>query len=97
MKSSFKIVNEASEKVQPPDPMLFEPSFRNRREALRIQRQQSIVERHKYFDTFNRVGCVRCGTKDRLHQGNGFCTVCYRWFANQLERSMRLRAKGEIE
>lgn len=97
MKNSFKIVNEAPAKAQSPDPMLFEPAFRSRQESLRIQRQQSVVERHKFSDTFNRLGCLRCGTKERPHQGHGLCTACHRWYANELEKSMRLRAKGEFE
>lgn len=78
-------------------PELLEPFFRSRAEANRIRQTQTSAERRKFADAFALVGCVRCQSKDRPHQGCGFCTTCYRWYTNVLRGVLLARKKGEIE
>jgi hypothetical protein len=78
-------------------PMLLEPFFRKRSEAIRIQRLQTLAERRKFADAFALVGCLRCQSKERAHGGCGLCTVCYRWYKNILQRVLRARKSGELE
>lgn len=76
---------------------LLEPWFRTRQELIEIKRTQTMAERQKFADFFDMHGCLRCQTQDRIHAGEGLCTACHEWFANQLERAMRLRARGEFD
>jgi hypothetical protein len=63
------------------DAMVFEPFFRSRQIAYELKRLQNISEQEKFPVSFERYGCIDCKTKERIHGGNGLCTLCHsKWF-----------------
>jgi hypothetical protein len=79
------------------DPLLLEPFFRTRAEAIQIQRLKTFPERKAVADAYAEIGCLRCQTKKRPHSASGLCTACRRWYANVLQRKIRARQRGETE
>ena len=64
------------------DAFVFEPFFRSRQVAYELKRLQNVPEQQKFTVSFARYGCIDCKTRDRIHGGNGLCTMCHaRWFA----------------
>jgi hypothetical protein len=65
------------------DAFVFEPFFRSRQIAYELKRLQTMPERQKWSVHFGRYGCLICGTRTRIHVGNGMCNSCYsRTFTN---------------
>lgn len=94
MTSKISVVSKSAKPTAAAsDNVLMEPFFRNREAAFQIKRMQTRAERMKFADAFTEVGCVRCGTKERPHYGCGFCNLCYKWYANILQRVMRARQR----
>jgi|SRR6185437_651305 len=100
MKPGFKIVKTLAGEVapaKPSDATLLEPWFRNRAETVASKRLQTYAARQKFADFFEILGCVRCGTKNKPHRGEGFCASCHAWFSTQLQRAIRARQNGEFD
>jgi hypothetical protein len=63
------------------DAIVFEPFFRSRQIAYELKRLQNISEQEKFTVSFERYGCIDCKTKERIHGGNGLCSLCHsKWF-----------------
>jgi hypothetical protein len=68
------------------DAIVFEPFFRSRQVAYELKRLQSVPEQQKWGVSFERYGCMICGTKEKIHAGNGMCHGCRcRWFRRLAE------------
>jgi hypothetical protein len=77
------------------DAIVFEPFFRSRQVAYELKRLQNIPEQQKFTVSFERYGCMICETRERIHGGNGMCTVCHgKWFA-RLTQIIAEGIKGE--
>lgn len=64
------------------DAFVFEPFFRSRQVAYELKRLQNIPEQQKFAVSFERYGCMICETRERIHGGNGMCTLCHgKWFS----------------
>jgi DNA invertase Pin-like site-specific DNA recombinase len=77
------------------DAIVFEPFFRSRQVAYELKRLQNIPEQQKFTVSFERYGCMICETRERIHGGNGMCTLCHaKWFA-RLTQIIAEGIKGE--
>src|ERR1700693_1343733 len=77
------------------DAIVFEPFFRSRQVACELKRLQNIPEQQKFTVSFERYGCMICETRERIHGGNGMCTLCHaKWFA-RLTQIIAEGIKGE--
>ena len=59
------------------DEFMWEPFFRSRKIAYELKRLQTVSEQRKWSVYYQRFGCLRCETTDRVHVGNGCCDRCY--------------------
>jgi hypothetical protein len=77
------VQEKVAEIVADRDAFVFEPFFRSRQIAYELKRLQTMPERQKWSVHFGRYGCLICGTRTRIHVGNGMCNSCYsRTFTN---------------
>jgi hypothetical protein len=65
------------------DEFMWEPFFRSRKIAYELKRLQTVSEQRKWSVYYQRFGCLRCETTERIHMGNGCCARCYQ---NAFER-----------
>ena len=65
------------------DEFMWEPFFRSRKIAYELKRLQTVSEQRKWSVYYQRFGCFRCETMERVHVGNGCRDRCY---ANALAR-----------
>ncbi len=59
------------------DEFMWEPFFRSRQIAYELKRLQTVSEQKKWQIYYERFGCLRCDTTERIHVGNGCCDRCY--------------------
>jgi hypothetical protein len=78
------------------DEFMFEPFFRSRQIAYELKRLQTVTEQNKWQVYFQRFGCLRCGTRERIHVGAGCCDRCYPETYNRLKQIVGEQIKGEV-
>ena len=77
------------------DAVVFEPFFRSRQIAYELKRLQTVPEQRKWTVFFDRYGCMRCETRERIHVGNGMCTQCYAQIFRTLKEITAEQMTGE--
>jgi hypothetical protein len=77
------------------DEFVFEPFFRSRQIAYELKRLQTVPEQRKWTVRYERLGCMICNTKERIHGGNGMCSKCYTRESNVLKQIIAEGIKGE--
>ncbi len=90
------VEQQVAEVLASRDEFVFEPFFRSRRIAYELRRLQTVPEQRKWHVFYERHGCLRCHTSERIHTGNGFCANCYPWVHRALKQIIReLMEKGQ--
>ena len=87
------IERKVQEALQQQDGLLLEPWFRTAKEAHAIRRLQYVPEQKKCSMFFDKHGCLRCGTKKRIHQANGMCNACNLYVRIRLKKIIRELSK----
>lgn len=93
--SDFQIVKKPKPE-RPAEPQIIEPWFRSRSESLAIKRTQNLAERQKFACFFAINGCLRCGTREKPHCGEGLCSACHPWFTAKLRQAIQAKLRGEL-
>jgi len=78
------------------DEFMFEPFFRSRQIACELKRLQTVKEQEKWQVYYQRFGCLRCDTTERIHVGNGMCDRCYPNTYGRLKQILGELVKGEF-
>ena len=77
------------------DEFMWEPFFRSRKIAYELKRLQTVSEQRKWSVYYQRFGCLRCDTMERIHVGNGCCDRCYPNTFNRLKQILGELIKEE--
>src|SRR5215471_1680330 len=78
------------------DEFMFEPFFRSRQIAYELKRLQTVKEQEKWQVYYQRFGCLRCDTTERIHVGNGMCDRCYPNTYQRLKQTLGELVKREF-
>jgi hypothetical protein len=87
-----EVRKQVAEVMAERDAVTFEPFFRSRQVSYELKRLQTVPEQRKFSIAFARYGCMICETRERIHAGNGLCTICralwFRRFAQIIAEGM---------
>lgn len=92
-----RVIRERVDEVMAQQQGAIPPDFQPKAISLETRKKWSVQERRQWTAYYDRWGCRRCDTKERMHACNGYCERCLSLLQGRLAQLKREYAKDHHE